>query len=123
MMTTTGGDDEPSAFAQYIIDGPTEKERPSPLENLIKQSRRHADLKTFLLDVLMDGPAPVTLVIARGAERGFSKRQITYAREQMQIISLKGPGVGGGWYWVLPHDNRRIPARQATPSTLLSLSQ
>ena len=119
----TDDDNKPSDFARYIIDGPLEKERPSPLENLIKQSRRGADLKTFLRDVLLGGPAPVTLVIARGAERGFSKRQITYARGQMQIISLKGPGVGGGWYWVLPHDNRRIPARQATPSTLLSLSQ
>ena len=40
MMTTTGGD-EPSLFAKYIT-GP-EKERPSPLEKLVKQSRRHAD--------------------------------------------------------------------------------
>jgi hypothetical protein len=117
----TNNDNEPSVFAKYIA-GP-ENARPSPLENLIKQSRRGADLKTFLLDVLANGPAPANLVIARGIERGFSKRQITYAREQMQILSLKGPGVGGGWFWVLPHDNRRIPARQATPSTSQSLSQ
>ena len=42
MMTTTGGDG-PSVFAKYI-DGP-ENARPAPLGNLIKQSRRHADLK------------------------------------------------------------------------------
>ena len=50
MMTTTGGDG-PSVFAKYI-DGP-ENARPAPLENLIKQSRRHADLKTFLMDILI----------------------------------------------------------------------
>ena len=108
MMTTTGGDDGPSVFARYI-DGP-ENARPAPLGNLIKQSRRHADLKTFLMDILMGGPVPVALVIGRGVARGFTKRQITYAREQMQIISFKGPGRGGGWFWVLSHDNRRIPS-------------
>jgi hypothetical protein len=118
---TTNNDNEPSVFAKYIA-GP-ENARPSPLENLIKQSRRGADLKPFLLDVLANGPAPANLVIARGIERGFSKRQITYAREISKIISLKGPGKGGGWYWVLPHDNRRIPAQQATPSAPLSLNQ
>ena len=114
MMTTTGGDG-PSVFAKYIFDGP-ENAQPSPLENLIKQSRRHADLKTFLMDILANGPAPANLVIARGAERGFTKRQITYAREQMKLIAFKGLGKGGGWFWVLPHDNRGIPAQQTTPS-------
>jgi hypothetical protein len=91
--------------------------RPPPTERPIRQPRRSDDQKTFLLDILANGPVPVTLVIERGAARGFTKRQITYAREQMKIISLKGPGDHGRWFWVLPHDNRGIPAQQATPST------
>ena len=72
MMTTTGGDG-PSVFAKYIA-GP-ENARPAPLGNLIKQSRRHADSKTFLLDVLLGGPVPVTLIVERGAVHGFTEKQ------------------------------------------------
>jgi hypothetical protein len=116
-------DDGPSIFSRYISDGP-EKERPSPPENMIKRPlRRREDPKIFLEDILSNGPAPATLIIKRGAERGFTKRQITYAREQMKLIALKGPGGRGAWFWVLPNDNRGIPARQATPSTALSLNQ
>ena len=49
----------------------------------VKQSRRREDPKIFLRDILANGPAPANLIIERGAERGFTKRQITYAREQM----------------------------------------
>ena len=63
-----------------------------PAEEAIKQPRRREDPKIFLKDILANGPAPATLVIERGAERGFTKRQITYAREQMKLIALKGPG-------------------------------
>src|SRR6478672_8909369 len=88
--------------------------RPPPTEGAIKQPpRRREDPKIFLKDILAAGPAPVNLVIERGAARGFSKRQITYARERLKIISLKGPGMSRGWFWVLPHDNRGIPAQQA----------
>ena len=90
--------------------------RPPPTEEAIKQPpRRREDPKIFLKDILANGPAPANLVIERGAERGFSKRQITYAREQMKLIAFKGPGKGGGWFWVLPHDNRGIPPRR-TPT-------
>jgi hypothetical protein len=51
---STNDDNKPSFFARYI-DGP-EKERPSPLEKMIKQSRKNADLKTFLMDILANGP-------------------------------------------------------------------
>ena len=44
--------------------------------------RRREDPKIFLKDILADGPAPATLVIERGAERGFTKIQITYARDR-----------------------------------------
>jgi len=88
-----------------------------PTEMANKQSRRREDPKIFLQDILANGPAPATLVIERGAERGFSKRQITYAREQMKLVAIKGPGKSGSWFWVLPHDNRGVPAPRATPNT------
>jgi hypothetical protein len=94
------------------------KARPPQIEGAIKQPpRRREDPKIFLKDILANGPAPVNLVIERSAERGFTKRQITYAREQMKLIALKGPGKSGCWFWVLPHDNRDIPSQQATPNT------
>jgi hypothetical protein len=100
MMTTTGGDG-PSVFAKYI-DGP-ENARPAPLENLIKQSRRHADLKTFLIDVLMNGPAPTTLVQERGAAHGFTRKQLWSTREQMKIVAFKETGKPRGrWFLALP---------------------
>jgi hypothetical protein len=115
-MTTNAGDG-PSFFARYI-DGP-EKERPSPLERMIKQSRRGVDLKTFLMDILANGPVPATLVEERGAAHGFSKKQLRCARQQMNIIAFKEVGkTHGRWFWVLPHDNRSIPAQRATPNTI-----
>jgi hypothetical protein len=90
-----------------------------PTEEAVRQSpRRREDPKIFLKDILAAGPAPANLVIERGRERGFTKRQITYAREQMKLIALKETGkYGGCWFWVLPHDNRAIPAQRATPNT------
>ena len=92
--------------------------RPPAAEGGIKQPpRRREDPKIFLKDILAAGPAPANLVIARGAERGFTRIQIRYAMRQMKIISFKGPGKGGGWFWVLPHDNRNVPAPRAIPNT------
>jgi hypothetical protein len=86
------------------------------IEGVIKQPlRRRENPKTLLKDVLANGPVPATLVEERGAAHGFTKIQIRYARRKMNIISFKGPGKDGGWFWVLPHDNRGVPAQQATP--------
>ena len=98
--------------------------RPAPpSEKASTLSRRREDPKIFLEDILSNGPAPATLIIERGKARGLTKRQITYARERMKLVALKGPGKDAGWYWVFPHDNRRIPAQQATPGAPLSLNQ
>ena len=89
-----------------------------PAEGATRQpSRRREDPKVFLKDILANGPVPATLVIERGAERGFTRIQIRYAMRQMKVISFKGPGKGGGWFWVLPHDNRGTPAPRATSNT------
>jgi hypothetical protein len=91
-----------------------------PAERAIEQPRRREDPKIFLKDVLANGPAPANLIIERGAERGFTKRQITYARRQLNIISFKGPGMSGRWFWIFPHDNRGISAATSNSSRSLN---
>ena len=54
--------------------------RPPQAEMVSKQPRRREDPKIFLKDILAGGPVPANLVIERGAEHGFSKIQIRYAR-------------------------------------------
>ena len=76
--------------------------RPPPEGAGNQPPRRREDPKIFLRDILAGGPVPVTLVEARGRERGFTKIQIRYARRQMKIISFKGPEKNGRWFWVLP---------------------
>src|SRR5262245_44429271 len=52
------------------------KGRPPPTEEAIKQSRkqsrRSADPKILLMDVLVNGPVPATIVEERGAVHGFT---------------------------------------------------
>jgi hypothetical protein len=77
--------------------------RPPPTEKTIKQSRRHADQKALLMDVLANGPAPATLVEERGAAHGFTKKQLIYAKQQMRIVAFKEVRkLHGRWFWALP---------------------
>ena len=95
-----------------------EKGRPPQIEEPVKQSRRHADQKALIKDVLANGPAPATLVEERGAAHGFTKKQLSYARRQMRVVSFKEVGkINGRWFWAL-HNTSGIPAQRATPSTL-----
>ena len=97
--------DEPSVFKQYIADG-LEKER-QPVEiKPRKPTRRTVDPTDFLRDILTNGPVPTKNVLQRGAERGLTKRQILYAREQMRVIAFKYLGKHGCWFWLLPNHER-----------------
>jgi hypothetical protein len=107
----TPGDDGPSVFSKYI--GGPEIERPSPLEKVIRQSRRGADIKTFLTDILAAGPVAATLIKKRGAAHGFSKGQIWCAKQHMNIVAFKETRPRGRWFWVFSHDNRGAPAQRA----------
>ena len=79
-----------------------DKGRPPPTEEVIKQPRRGDDRKTFLLDVLANGPVPATTIEARGAAHGFSRKQLRYARQQMNIVAFKEVGrLNGRWFWRL----------------------
>jgi hypothetical protein len=97
--------DEPSVFKKYIADG-LEQERQTPTEIKPRHpaygpTRRTLDPKTFIVDILTNGPTPTKTVLQRGAERGFTKRQILYAREQMKVIAFKELGKHGCWFWSL----------------------
>ena len=76
--------------------------RPPP-EEPVKQPRRGDDRKTFLLDVLANGPVPTALVHQRGAAHGFTRKQLWCAREQMKIVAFKEVGkIRGRWFLALP---------------------
>jgi len=76
---------------------------PPQIEEPVKQSSRHAGQKALIKDVLANGPAPATLVQERGAAHGFSKKQLSYARRQMRVVSFKEVGkINGRWFWALP---------------------
>ena len=79
-----------------------DKGRPPPIEKAIKQPRRSADRRTFLLDMLANGPIPATLVEERGTAHGFTRKQLRYVREQMNIEAFKEVGrLNGRWFWRL----------------------
>ena len=79
--------------------------RPPPIEETKPQLGRaavKARLKTLLTDVLANGPVPATLVEERGAAHGLTRKQLRYAREQMNIIAIKEVGkTHGRWLWRL----------------------
>jgi hypothetical protein len=83
-----------------------DKGRPPPVEEVVKQSRkqsrRSADPKILLMDVLVNGPVPATLVEERAAVHGLTKKQLRSAREQMKIVAFKELGKPHGrWFWAL----------------------
>ena len=79
-----------------------DEKRAQPPEKPTKQPRRSADRRTFLLDMLANGPVPATLVEERGAAHGFTRKQLRYTREQMNIIAIKEVGkTHGRWLWRL----------------------
>jgi DNA polymerase bacteriophage-type len=68
------------------------------------KSNRGASAVEFLVDLLTGGPQPQTLVIERGAERGFSLDQLKRAKQKAGIVSYRKGGLGdsGTWFWALP---------------------
>ena len=76
--------------------------RGRPPEAPIKRPRMGDDRKTFLIDILMNGPVPTNLVHQRGAAHGFTRKQLWSAREQMKIVAFKEVGKRRGrWFLAL----------------------
>jgi hypothetical protein len=87
-----------------------------PAKETITHPLRNINLRAFLLDILADGPVPMNIVIERGAARGFTKKQICHAREQMKIIALKETKKRyGRWLWALVPPTRAV--YQAPPES------
>ena len=87
---------------------PTPSPPPSP-KRITRRARLNSEVKALLLDILTEGPAPATLVQARGAAYGFSRKQIRHAKEKLNIAAFKEEGRKyGRWFWALS------PPRQAT---------
>jgi len=109
--------DELSVFAKYIsleniadglknnADGP-EKARPPAAEIKPRQPVAYRPSHKIIADILVNGPVPARTVLQRGAERGFTRRQILYAREQMKAVAFKDRVRNGCWFWLLPHHEK-----------------
>ena len=99
--------DEPSVFKKYIADSLEKERQPAAEIKPRKASRRTVDPKILLMDILVNGPVPATTVEERAAVHGVTKKQIRYAREQMQVVTFKEIGkLHGGWFWALAQHER-----------------
>jgi hypothetical protein len=59
----------------------------------------------FLSAILANGPALQTLIVERGAERGFSDDQLRRAKRALGIRAFKQRGQPQSpWFWALPQD-------------------
>ena len=57
----------------------------------------------FLSAILANGPARQTLIVERGAERGFSDDQLRRAKRALGIRAFKQRGQPQSpWFWALP---------------------
>ena len=66
---------------------------------------RPAAAQDFLSAILANGPARQTLIVERGAERGFSYDQLDRAKRLLGIKSFKQRGQPHApWLWALPQD-------------------
>ena len=62
---------------------------------------------------LASGPARQTLIVERGAERGFSDDQLHRAKRVLGIKAFKQRGQAHApWLWALPQD---VPAEEGEP--------
>ena len=96
-------------MAASIFDKLNERRLPSspspslpPPEIIGRRARKNGEVKAFLLDVLVNGPAPTTLVYERGRAHGFSRKRIWLAREKLNVIAFKETGRNHGrWFWAI----------------------
>src|SRR5262245_44245154 len=82
--------------------------RPTQIEGAAKPqlgkiAARKARIKTLLLDVLANGPAPTNVVYQRGRAHGFSRKQLWSTRERMGIVTFKERKRYGRWFLALAH--------------------
>jgi len=67
-------------------------------------SPRQHDAVRFLLDLLRDGPRPVTELQEQAREAGLGWRTVRRAKDTLRIDARRVPSESGGamWVWQLP---------------------
>jgi putative DNA primase/helicase len=65
---------------------------------------RRGSAREFLLDILAGGPVLTTIIVERGAARGFSYEQLRHAKTKLSVAAFKKRGAGrdAPWMWALP---------------------
>jgi hypothetical protein len=112
----------PEAVSKPLPDPLNPRAIKKAIDHAIKKviEKHGADRETFLMDILANGPVPMTIIEERGAAHGITKKQLRCAREQMSIITFKETGkLNGCWLWVLPQHIQE--AQQATGSSAVSV--
>jgi putative DNA primase/helicase len=56
----------------------------------------------FLFDVLASRPVPFEIVEQRATAYGFSKHQLDYAKQKIDVVAFKEKTFQGRWFWALP---------------------
>jgi hypothetical protein len=56
----------------------------------------------FLLNILANGPTPVTVIEERASACGFSKDRLNRAKRKINIVTFKEGKRDGRWFWALP---------------------
>jgi hypothetical protein len=65
----------------------------------------------FLHDILTNGPVWATTIEQRAAAHGFSKAQLKYAKQKMDVIAFKEKGaLEGHWFWAM---RQHAPEKEA----------
>jgi hypothetical protein len=59
-------------------------------------------VRTFLMNVLANGPVPAKAIEARATVCGLSKDQLNRAKRKMGVVTYKEKIKGGSWFWKLP---------------------
>lgn len=88
------------------------KKRSPATETAIEQQRRktkaiargiqETSARTFLMDVLANGPVPAAIIKELGGARGFNRNQLWHAKQQIDAGSFKMKGkFNGCWFWTL----------------------
>jgi hypothetical protein len=65
-----------------------------------KHGGRQSEVQAFLKDMLGLGmPIPVSQILEEGLKRGFSKRQLDFAKDRLGIVSSQPGGLKSPWFW------------------------
>jgi hypothetical protein len=85
-------------------EGPLDLTADEALAVCKPRQRDQNSAQEFLLDILAAGPVLVTVIVERGAKRGFSYDQLKRAKRIIGVDAFKQreAGMNSPWLWALP---------------------